>query len=402
MKILQINANYGYGSTGLIMRDIGDAITNSGNEALYAYQRCLESPQNGIVVGNILDWKLHAVASRIFGHQGFYSKVATMNFLKTMDVVKPDIVHLHNLHSNFINIEMLLEYLSKRDIPTVITMHDCWFFTGKCFHYIDSRCERFITGCGKCPKRMAPPASFLFDTSVKDWRVKKQLLNSIVRLAVVGCSKWIASEARRGFLKDHYITHIYNGVDTSVFRPKKTSLRNELGLPQNAFVILGMANKWTQKRNKTAFDAIVELENVYVVITGCSDKDKSFIEDGYKSKKNVICVGYISGREALSEYYNMADVFINLTHADTLPTVNMESICCGTPVITYDAGGSPELVDVNTGVVVEEDNVALLIEAINHVQQTSYRECALIGQQKFDKSVCYKQYLSIYRKLSKQ
>ena len=135
MKILQINATYGYGSTGLIIKDIGDAVTTSGNEALFAYQSGCAPKDISYVVGNLFDWKLHALFCRLFGKQGYYSSFATKRFIKHLDKTRPDILHLHNLHSNFINLNMLLDYLGKKDIPTVITMHDCWYFTGKCFHY---------------------------------------------------------------------------------------------------------------------------------------------------------------------------------------------------------------------------------------------------------------------------
>lgn len=162
-RILQINANYGFGSTGLIMKDIDELISRQPDlESFVAFQRSNAKKESGIKIGNSVDWKLHALFSRILGRQGFYSGNATKRFTSTIDKIRPDIVHLHNLHSNYVNIEILLNYLAKKDIPVIITMHDCWWFTGKCFHYIDVNCNKFKIGCGGCPKRKAPPASLFF------------------------------------------------------------------------------------------------------------------------------------------------------------------------------------------------------------------------------------------------
>ncbi len=210
MRIVQINANYGFTSTGLIMKDISDTIEAHGNESYPSYQRTGELLANGYRIGNPLDWKIHAFLCRLFGAQGYYSWAATRSFERYLKKIEPDIVHLHNLHSNYINIDMLLRFLAKEDIATVITMHDCWWFTGKCFHYADCGCSRFMTGCGKCPKMKAPPASMLFDRSRWSLRNKAKRLSAIPRLRIVGCSKWVCDEGKKGILKDFTIKNIYN------------------------------------------------------------------------------------------------------------------------------------------------------------------------------------------------
>ena len=396
MRIIQINANYGFGSTGLIMRDIGSAISEAGNEAFFAYQRCNVQPTNGFVIGTVLDWKCHALLCRFMGRQGFYSTLSTKMFLKKLDNIKPDVVHLHNLHSNYINIEKLLRYLSENDIPTVITMHDCWYFTGKCFHYIDCGCDKFITGCGNCPKRLAPPASRIFDTSAKDWNVKNDLLHKIPRLAIVGCSKWITEEARKGFLKDCNLSYIYNGVDTNIFKPKHTTKRRKYGISEEEFVVLGMANKWLQDRNYSIIPKLKDIPNVKILVMGCTEDQVRKLEVEHPE---VIAIGFVMDREEISEFYNMADVFVNLTHADTLPTVNMESICCGTPVITYNVSGSPELILDGTGFVVGEDDHNGVIEAIKTIQSSPMSNCHIKGMDSFDKNICYRKYVELYKSL---
>lgn len=387
-KILQINANYGFGSTGLIIKDIDALISQQSDlESIVAYQRINAHLDNGIVIGSNIDWKLHALLSRIFGKQGLYSSLPTRKFIGLLKHIKPDIVHLHNLHSNYININILLKYLAKNDIPTVVTMHDCWWFTGKCFHYIDVGCNRFTTGCGKCPKLKAPPASLFFDCTKSVYSIKKSALLAIPRLTVVGCSDWICGEAQKSFLREKNIVKLYNGVDTSIFKPAEE--------PHNeCFTVMGMANKWLTDRERGLIDAILDGTDCQIMIVGCTDTQQKELSNYGPRVKSI---GFIKNREDLAMLYNQADVFINVTHADTLPTVNMEAICCGTPVITYNSTGSPELVNQNTGYVVDEGDWQGIIELINKRKFPDRMFCAWEGKRIFDKNTCYDRYIDLYR-----
>lgn len=396
MKILQVNANYGFGSTGLIMKDIGEAIANSGNEPFFAYQRTDSSVKNGMVVGNPLDWKLHAALCRIFGGQGYYSKLATRQFISEIRRIKPDVVHLHNLHSNFVNVDVLLRFLAEEDIATVITMHDCWYFTGKCFHYVDCGCEGYMHQCGNCPKKKAPPKSLLFDRSKSSLKNKKERLLAIPRLKVVGCSNWICKEAGKGILAQCNMETVYNGVDTSVFKPTDSTIRQDYNI-ENGFLVMGMANKWLQPGNMDMLSKVSSLTGVRLMIVGCTEQQRKTIGNIHE---NIVAVGFIQDREELAKYYSAADVFVNLTHADTLPTVNMESICCGTPVITYNSCGSPELIEEATGIVVEENDKDGIVKALAYMQSHSFPDCRQVGIQRFDKISCYHRYIEIYEELA--
>ncbi len=398
MKVLQINATYGYGSTGLIMCDIGNALTNAGGQAFFAYQKANESIENGYAVGTIFDHKRHALLSRIFGGQGFYSRRATQKLCQHISEIAPNIVHLHNLHSNYLHLTMLLNYLAKHDIATVITMHDCWLFTGKCFHYVDVGCERFKRGCGDCPKKNAAPKSLFFDRSRRDLNRKIQALTSIPHLYIVGCSEWICNEICKSHLSKCNITRIYNGVDTSVFTPRENlQWKKELGLIEKK-IIMGMANKLLLDVNKQILEEIVEgmADDCVLLIAGCTEPEKQKLKE-YGEK--VVAVGYTSDRDELAKLYSAADVFINPTHADTLPTVNMESICCGTPVVTFDTGGSPELIDDGTGIVVPESNGIAMMQGIETVLAKKMSDCAHVGKARFNKNECYQEYIKLYKKI---
>ena len=388
IRVLQINANYGFGSTGLITKDIDESISKHPDmESFVAYQRTNISKDNGITIGSTVDWKLHALLSRLVGRQGLFSTIPTYNFLKTVRDIKPDIVHLHNLHSNYINIRVLLNYLADNDIPTVITMHDCWWFTGKCFHYVDVNCDKFTTGCGNCPKQKAPPASLFFDCSRDVYKIKRDALLSIPRLTLVGCSDWICNEARKSFLKESSIVRIYNGVDISVFRPMIVDKRSN-------FTVMGMANKWLSNRESGLINLLLAETDAEIKIVGCTEAQKKEISR-YGSR--VTPIGFIHSREELAKLYNNADVFVNVTHADTLPTVNMESICCGTPVITYDSTGSPELVNQDTGFVVPEGDQKAIIEIIKKRRLPDRASCVQSGHFAFNKGTCYDRYIDLYR-----
>lgn len=400
MKVLQINATYGYGSTGLIMRDIGDALNSSGNEAYFAYQSSKAPVENGYRIGNTVDWKAHALLCRVLGKQGYYSKTATRKFLKHLDELAPDVVHLHNLHSNYINLNMLLKHLGEKDIPTVITMHDCWYFTGKCFHYVDAGCDRFIVGCGNCPKRKAPPASLFFDNTAKVFEDRRRYLSNIPRLKIVGCGYWICGEAKKGFMRDFDVVTVRNGVDTDIFKPRDGQVLKKAYGFEGKFVIMGMANKWLLPSNSEVLERTVSSldGDSRLLLAGCTEAQTEFLK-AFGDK--VVSVGFVSDRERLAEYYAMSDVFVNVTHADTLPTVNMESICCGTPVVTYDSCGSPELVLDGCGYVVAENDVEEIIKKIELVRREGSVDCAEIGKRSFDKNLCYKGYIDVYREIIK-
>ena len=399
MKVLQINAVYGYKSTGTIVKDIDELVQNSGGESFVAYQTCSVKPLNGYRVGNKFDWKRHALLSRVFGKQGYFSKRATKKLLKWMDGVNPDVVHLHNLHSNYINLPLLLKYLAEKNIATVVTLHDCWFFTGKCFHYADIACDRFKYGCGCCPKKNYSPRSYFTDKSSNMIEDKNENFSAIKKLKIVGCSEWICREAKKSIFKNFDIQCVWNGVDTNVFKKYD---ENDLASKYNAenkFIILGMADKWLLDRNKGVLDKVIGLlsQDVNLMLIGC---DKKNIDILNKKSPYIIPIEYIRDREELAKHYCLANVFVNITHADTLPTVNMESICCGTPVITYDSCGSPELVGEKQGIIVKEDDEDALIKAITCVMKNE--ATFEFAERIFDKNENYKKYLEIYKEMAEK
>lgn len=399
MKVLQINAVFGTKSTGTIVKEIQHQGIINGIESYVAYSTSPIDKRlilNGYQIGGFLGKKWHAVLSRIAGKQAYYSRIATCRFLRWVNKVNPDIVHLHNLHSNFININTLLRYLADNDIPTVITMHDCWYFTGGCFHYSISNCYGWKKSCGACPKRYQDTPAYLYDASRRILYDRIRFLSQIKRLVFVGCSDWIVSQLRQSQLKNiGESLRIYNGFDLDVFKPIETDLKDRLGL-KGKMVLLGPSSKWHMPENKLALDYFAEhMPNNVILLLFGSNETKIDIH------RNIGYIAYASSPKEMAELYSMADVMVNCSYEDTLSSLNLEAQACGTPVVTYDSTGSKETVDGVCGFAVETGNYECLFNTaidviINSKIDISYL-CRRFIQQKFDKFRNYKLYIDLYK-----
>lgn len=400
MRVLQVNATYGVGSTGKIVQDILNCCETHGIEGYVAYSTSnlpASLVPKGYKIGNVPSEKWHALLSRIGGRQAYFNRFNTWLFLRYLDKIKPDIVHLHNLHSNYIHLNMLLNYLAKNDIVTVITMHDCWYFTGGCFHYTNAGCNKWQYSCGNCPKRRDDTPAYLFDSTKKILQDRKEYLTAIPRLYLVGCSQWVADEARKSVLKNCNIRHLYNGFDLNVFKPSPSNLVQRLGI-EGRHILLGPASKWLSGVNKDTLEYfIINMPKDYMLILfGYIGEDKVLSD-------NVMLYGYTSGREEMAQLYSMADVFVNCSREDTLSSLNLESQACGTPVVTYEATGSKETVDGVCGYAVETGNAeALWLGSKKVVEKgkSSFAEaCVNMIKKQFNKVDNYNKYIQLYHEI---
>lgn len=399
MKILQINAVYGHGSTGTIVRDIEHLCYANGIECYVASpDPKVREAKHGYVIGNTLDHKLHALLSRIHGKQAYFSHIPTRKLIRWMEQIKPDIVHLHNLHSNYIHLNMLLDYLAKRDIITIVTLHDCWFYTGGCFHYANAGCYRWLEKCGNCPKQKLDTPAHLKDCSAQILADRRKYLLAIPRLTVTGVSEWIASEARRTFLKDTKVVTIHNGVDLNVFKPTPSDFRQRLGL-EGKYVILGPASKWLSDVNKEVLDKFTKLmhPDEVLLLFGVDVQDTSNLP------KNVITYGYTKNREELAQLYTMADVFVNCTREESLSLINIEAQACGTPVVTFDATATPETVDGIYSLSTQVGNPDRLYESVENIRYNNDGELSKqvisFASKNYDLFSNYEEYLNLYKSL---
>lgn len=395
MKVVQVNAIYGRKSTGTIVREIKSCCERNGIECYVAYSvadRPGSKVPDGYRIGSKLTAKWHALLSRICGKQAYFNRLTTWRFLRWLDRLKPDVVHLHNLHSNYIHLNMLLRYLAKRDIPTVITFHDCWYFTGGCVHYTSVGCDRWKTGCGHCPQLKEIPSWFL-DSTASVLRDRARFLNAIPHLSIVCVSEWIAGQVRGSVLREKPVLVIYNGFDLDIFRPRTSEIRERLGI-KDRFVILGPADKWLLPVNAQTMKYFLDKmpDDTVLVLFGSSPA----VVDSPK----IISLGYIKDRDEMARVYSMADVFVNCSREDTLSSLNLECQACGTPVVTYDATGSKETVDNQCGFAVETGNCPDLWDRVLEVRRVGKASlssaCRDFVRSRFEKTSNYMEYIDLF------
>jgi len=397
MKILQINAVNKIGSTGRNIEELAVEVRKQGHEVFNVHS---VGPVDAFsyIIGNKFEHKLHSLLSRILGKQAYFSQHSTKKLLRFLDSYSPDIVHLNNLHSNYINLPILLVYLAQKNIATVVTLHDCWFFTGKCMHYTAEECYKWQEECGHCPQLKEGNRSWFFDKTTKMLNDKRELFNAIPRLAVVGVSDWITNEARKSILKDaKIIKRIYNWIDLDLFKPVDTKiLRKKLEL-NGRFVILGVASGWS---NLKGLDLFIQLSskidgNMVIVLVGNIPRTINF-------PPNIISVGTTNNLDELVEYYSMADVFVNFSKEETFGKVAAEALACGTPVITNQYTANPELVVDGCGYVINDcslDDTRSAIITICNDGKAHYTEKCFSFSKSFEKEKIISEYLNLYKEI---
>ncbi len=398
MKVLQINAVYGHGSTGTIVRDIEQLCEQNDIECYVASpDPKVREAKRGYVIGNALDHKLHALLCRINGMQGYFSHIPTLNLCKYLKRVKPDIVHLHNLHSNYIHINSLLDYLAKKEISTIVTLHDCWFYTGGCFHYTSNGCNKWQTQCGKCPRRYIDTPAYFCDSSKRVLEDRIKYLNAISDLTITGVSKWITDEASKSLLKARRLSTIHNGVNIDTFQPRESSYRERLRL-NDKFIILGPGSKWLSSVNKDflySFSRLLKSDEI-LLLYGVSSVSQSL-------PQNVRTVGFINDRQDLASLYSCADVFANVSREDSLSLINIEAQACGTPVVTFSSTGLTDTVDERLDLLVPIGNPIKMYERIQRLRASDLKEISLKCRDyitnHFDEKIVYKSYIDLYEDL---
>ena len=394
MIVLQINVTCGKGSTGKICVAISQLLNEKDieNYVLYASGNS-EYPQ-GIKYQNKFYTKIQALKSRVFGNYGFNSRLSTKKLIKQIEKTKPDIVHLHNIHAHNCNLKILFKYFKKNNIKLFWTFHDCWALTGYCPHFDMIGCDKWKTECKNCPQKRY--YSWFFDKSKKLFNKKKELFSGL-DLTIITPSKWLADLVQQSILKDYPVKVINNGIDLNVFKPTESDFREKHSLEEK-FIILGVAFGWGERKG---LDVFIELskrldDKFQIVLVGTDDKADKLLP------KNIISIHRTQNQTELAEIYSAADVFVNPTREENYPTVNMEALACGTPVITFNTGGSPEILDETCGAVVEKNDIDGLEYAI--LKQFNERnlksEDCIEKAKTFDKDDKFEEYLCLYNKES--
>ena len=402
MKILQINAVNEYSSTGRTTAELHAFLQNEGVDS-YVAAINIERPSNHMIkIGGKVSRYMHSFLSHLTGMQGCFSFFATKKLIKEIDHISPDVIHLRNLHSNFINLPLLLGFIAHKNIPTVLTLHDFWFLTGHCCYFTDANCNKFQSGCGNCPDLNNWNKSWFFDFTRHNLALKRKLFGSIKILAVIGVSDWVINYVRTSILKDATIIKtIYNWVDTSVFCPRSVtsveSLRNKYNIGKDEFVILGVAQNWTVQKGLNEFVELARITDAKIVLVGNPAQEM----DAFP--QNIIFAGVTASVDELATFYSMADVFFNPTTRETFGKVTIEAQACGTPVIAYNATATPELISEGCGFVLNERDLSEVnkcVEIIKREGKSKYvNNCRRSIVEHFDKQLLMKKYLNLYKEL---
>lgn len=402
MKILQINSVCGFGSTGRIVTDLYEILKMHGHECLIAYGRGEAPPTiNTLKISSGIDNKMHGLLTRITDKHGFGSVKATQLFIKEIENYSPDLIQLHNLHGYYINIEILFDYLSRAGKPVVWTLHDCWSFTGHCSHFDFVGCERWRNGCYHCLQKNMYPSSKLIDNSKWNYQKKKSLFTSVDNMTIVTPSKWLASLVKDSFLNKYNINVISNGIDLETFHsPRETTneiqvIKEQLGC-KDQFIILAVASIWTERKGLEYLIEISKLldESHRVVIVGLTEKQKRNLPF------NVIGITRTNNTEQLAQIYSLADVYLNTTLEEVQGMTNLEALACGTPVITFDTGGSPECIDRTCGIVIEKGSIEGIIKAIKKIKEDLIsREACIKRAKEFNKNNKFSEYMSLFHNI---
>lgn len=405
-RLLQINPVVRTNtSTGKIMRAIGELAISAGWESWIAYSGARDGvPEHSsklIPLGNKLDLAFHWLATRLFDAHGLVSCRATKQLIAHIRDIDPDIVHIHNVHGYFLNYPMLCRFLAERGKPVIWTAHDCWLFTGHCYHYDAAGCNRWQTGCHNCPQKHSFPASYGFDRSKENYQEKKRALTGMHNLTLVAVSHWMQRQIAQSFLRDVPCRVISNGIDLNTFqsRPDGGTLIR-YGIHKSGFY-LAVAAIWLPEKGVADLAALARQlrdDEQLVVVGQMTDVQRKTLPE------SVIHITRTTDAGALATLYTEATALVNPTWQDNYPTVNLEAQACGTPVVTYRTGGSPETLSPRTGLVVEQGDVKGLLGALRHIRKTGHpawqKDCREHAIAHFDKDARFHDYLSLYEDLA--
>ena len=384
------------GSTGRIIRELSFFAEQNGFTVYQAYPKSRnmgDVKDKDIIISNTATKYLSQRMAYFTGLNGCFAWFSTKRFLKKLERIGPDIIHLHNLHDSYINLPMLFSFIKKHQPRVIWTLHDCWAFTGHCPHFTFVNCEKWKTGCYNCPQLSLYPSA-IKDKSYWLWKKKKEWFTGVKNLTIVTPSIWLGDLVKESFLGEYPVKTINNGIDLQVFKPIRSNFRKKHGISDETTVILGVSYNWTERKGIDVFKTLAkELGNEFrIVLVGTDAKVDSELTD------SIISIRRTNSQDELAQIYTAADVFVNPTREDTFPTVNIEALACGTPVITFNNGGSPESIDNTCGKVVPSENIKELTKAIIDINNNGKvnKEACVKKALDYDVKKMYEQYLSLY------
>lgn len=401
--LFQINVTANWGSTGRIAEQIGQKVIAHGWESYIAYGRYFNPSESKLIhVGSDIEVYEHYAEYRITDNDGLASRKATKQLIHKIEEIKPDVIHLHNIHDHWLNYRILFEYLNTLDTPIVWTQHDCWSFTGDCGYFSQLPCNQWVNGCLKrCPMRKRSIFRMIVNHTEEHYKLKKALFEDSKNLTIVPVSKWLENVIRESFLKNRRIQAIYNGVDINIFKPLdvKNNTLSEYGL-ENIHYVIGVATTWSERKGFADYCKLASImpPKTRIVLVGLNDR---MIKEA--RRYGIIGVPRTNSVRELVELYNGASILLNLSYEETFGLTTVESLACGTPCIVYNATASPELVDSDTGIIVKAGDVESVAKAVEEILQKGkvfYSDaCRRRAEKYFNKDKCFEEYFQLYENL---
>lgn len=398
--LLQINSVVNWGSTGHIAEDIGKTVIKHGWKSYIAYGRYANPSQSTTIkIGNKIDFYHHIMITRLLDKHGLGSKYTTRLFIKKIDKIKPDIIHIHNLHGYYINYEIFFQYLKEKNIPVIWTFHDCWPFTGHCAHFIINDCQKWKSECKQCPLIKSYPASLFADSSYNNFLKKRELFTNLNNLTIVTVSNWLLHIVEKSFFKKVTLKRIYNGIDVNLFKPQSSidEIKNKFHITSK-YILLGVASTWTNEKGLKDYYSLSKIldKDYTIILIGVTQKQKK------RLPPNILGICRTNNIQELVNYYSIANIVLNLSYAETFGLTTVEGFACGTPSIVYNCTASPELINSDkVGKIVEKGDIKALIKAIKEIcsqdkliYQTKCRQRALDF---FNKNERYEEYFNLYK-----
>lgn len=400
MIVYQINVEANYGSTGKIAEALGQMVQQKGGKAYLAHGRNYrDSALETYKVGSLWSHALHLLISRIFDGQGRGSYWATKKLVSHLKRIKPDIIHLHNLHGYYLNYKVLFKYLKDFKGSIVWTLHDCWALTGHCTHYEHIGCEKWKTNCSACPQTKKYPSSLWLDNSYNNHKDKKRSFSMPSKLHIVTVSHWLEKQVKQSYLSDLNSRTIHNGLNTLVFNKKIVNNPRATYQMENSFLILGVASVWDTNKGLSDFIALSKKlkKTDKIVLIGLSKAQIRQLPD------EIIGLERTDSLETLIAWYTTADVYFNASYEESFGMTTIEAMACGTPVIVYDATACSEPVTDKVGYRVKKrdiNGIKKAIETIRIRKSSSFEtDCRNHVLQNFDMKDRLNDYFLLYEKL---
>lgn len=394
-KVIQFNL-CNYGSTGMIMRGIGRLAEKRGYDCYYVYPRSRlmkEKERHDIYACSLINRKIADMLAYYTGFRGIWLTLSTWKLLRRIKKLNPSVIHLHNLHNTYINLPLLFDYCKRHKVKVIWTLHDCWPFTGQCPYFTIAKCEKWKTGCYDCPQINVYPSSCV-DRTENMWNLKKNWFTGVKDMTIVTPSQWLADLVGQSYLKEYPVKVIHNGIDLSIFKPTESDFRKKYGIDKDRYILLGVAFSWGKRKGLDVFVELskkLDIGKYKIILVGIDDEIEKELPE------SIISIHKTQDQRELAEIYTAADLFVNPTREENYPTVNMESIACGTPVLTFRTGGSPEMLDETCGSVVECDDIDTMEHEIIRIsiERPYSKEACLERAKMFDKDRRFQEYIDL-------